>query len=109
MSSVQQRNVVKVTWSVHVGRSNGAIIAQLNNVDDFQSCVIDNATASEVGILSVLMLRRESETFTVLAPLFYRNKAPTVRTVSPSDMAALSGLVEKLVPAAKTFTAHHFQ
>ena len=50
-SSVQQSNAVRVTSSTHVGPDNGAVIAQLNNVDK----LIKSAT-SEVGLLLMHVL-----------------------------------------------------
>ena len=43
---------------IHVGCSNGTIIAQLNYVDDFKTCTI---TTSEVGLLLARVLRREAK------------------------------------------------
>ena len=72
-SSVQQRNAVSEACGVHVGRLNSAIIAQLDNVDDFKSRR-RKAAASEVGLLSVQVLRGGSEASRMLVLLTYTSR-----------------------------------
>ena len=57
-SSVQQRNAVKATSSVHVERSNSVVAIQLDRVHSFGSW--SSRTTGEVGLSSVLVLWWES-------------------------------------------------
>ena len=68
---LQQRNTVPITSSIDVGRVNGTILTQLNNVNSFKNRRSTGAT-SEVGLLSMRVLRRKSETCVTLQ--FYCNK-----------------------------------
>ena len=87
-SSVQQDNAVSLTSSNHVGRPNAAVVVQLNNVRRLKSQWSDNTTAGEVGLLSVHVLRGESETFHCVYSSILPQQALTMRTVRPVEVAA---------------------
>ena len=86
-----------VTASVHVGRLNGAVIAQLNYIDKFST----RTATSEVGLLLVLVLRRESATFQRVCSSVLPQQAPAMPTVGPVETPAPDRVAEKLVAATK--------
>ena len=90
-----------LTAKFHVGRSNDAAIAQLNHIHGFGRKESTNAT-SEVGLLSVRVLRRESETLTVFTRQFYRNMHRLIRTVGPVETAAPDRVVENVYARGKS-------